>query len=244
MSKLGAPESLIVNGKRLDGRELEQFRPIKAEVGIITRAQGSASFWFGDTRAIAGVYGPRSMYPRGLQDPTKTILRCRYFMAPFATWERSRPGISRRSTEISKVIGEALSNVVFLEDYPKTAIDIFMDIIQAEASTRCAALNAASLALANAGVPMRDLVSSVSVGKIDGKLVLDISGPEDNYGEVDMALATVGGSDRFVLLQMDGILTKEEFARLLELGQRGCAEVYAKQKEALKKYYSSEKVIG
>lgn len=242
--KVGAPEALIVKGKRLDGRALDQFRQIELEVSIINRAQGSASFAFGNTKAVAGVYGPRAMYPKGLQEPSRATLRCKYAMAPFSTWERTRPGVSRRSTEISKVICEAFSSVVFLEDFPKTAIDIFMDIIQADASTRCAALNAACLALANAGMPMRDLISSVSVGKIDGKLVLDIAGVEDNYGEVDMAVATIGGSDKFVLLQADGILTKEEFIKLLDMAQKGCAEVYAKQKKALLEYYQKEVIVN
>lgn len=237
--KKGAPEALIVKGKRLDGRALDEFRPIEIEVGPVQRAQGSAVFNFGETHALAAVYGPRVMHPKGLQEPTRAILRCKYFMAPFATWERSRPGLSRRSTEISKVICDAFSQVVFLEDFPKTAIDVFMEILQADASTRCAGLNAASIAMAEAGVPMKDLISCTSVGKIDGKIVLDVGGAEDNFGEVDMAVATVGGSDRFVLLQMDGIITKKEFEELLELGQKSCADIYEKQKAALKKKYKT-----
>ena len=237
--KKGAPEALIVKGKRLDGRALDEFRPIKTEVGVVQQAQGSAVFDFGETHALSAVYGPRPMHPKGLQEPTRAILRCKYFMAPFATWERSRPGISRRSTEISKVITDALSQVVFLDDFPKTVIDVFMEILQADASTRCAGLNAASIALAEAGIPMKDLISCTSVGKVDGKLVLDVGGAEDNFGEVDMAVATVGGSDRFVLLQTDGIITKEEFAELLEMGQNGCTEIYKKQKAVLKNKYKT-----
>ncbi|MEM5814702.1 MAG: exosome complex exonuclease Rrp41 [Candidatus Aenigmatarchaeota archaeon] len=242
MAKAGAPEKLIVNGKRLDGRGLGEFRPIEAEAGVIPQSQGSARFSFGETKALAGVQGPRPMHPKGLQEPTRTILRCHYFMAPFATSERGRPGRSRRSTEISKVIAEALSNVIFLEDYPKTALDIFMEIMQANASTRCAALNAASMALADAGVPMRDIVSSLSVGKVDGQLILDVMGAEDNFGDVDMAVATVGGGDAFVLLQMDGVITLEEFRAMLEMARDGCAVVYQRQKEALMKRYSAEEV--
>jgi exosome complex component RRP41 len=182
------------------------------------------------------------MHPKGLQEPTRTILRCYYFMAPFATSERGRPGRSRRSTEISKVIGEALSNAVFMEDYPKTATDIFMEILQANASTRCAALNAASMALADAGIPMRDIVSSLSVGKVDGKIVLDVAGAEDNFGDVDMAVATIGRTGRFVLLQVDGVLTLQELRQMLELAKKGCAEVRAKQREALLKRYSTTEV--
>ena len=234
---------MIVKGKRLDGRKLDEIRPLEAEVGVIKRAQGSAMFAFGKTRALAGVYGPRPMHPKGLQDPTKTILRCKYFMAPFSTSDRIRPGRSRRATEISKVIKEALSQVVFFEDFPKTATDVFMDVIQADASTRCAALNAASMALAEAGTPMRDLVSCIAVGKIDGKLVMDVAGIEDNYGDVDVAVATVGGGDKFVLLQMDGVISMKEFPKVLELAKKGCAEIHAKQKQALLRRYSAEEVL-
>jgi len=242
MTKVGQPEKMIINGKRLDGRELEQFRPIIVEVGVLKRAEGSAIFKFGDTFTLAAVYGPRTMHPRHLQDPQKATLRCRYSMAPFSTHERIRPGVSRRSVEISKVLNEALSNVIFFEDYPKTGIDVFVEILQADASTRTAGLNAASLALVEAGVPIKDMISSCSVGKVDGKLVLDIGGDEDQFGDVDMATATIGNEDKFVLLQMDGILTKEEFLKLIEFARKGCAEVYEKQKNALKEKYKTGEI--
>ena len=71
MSKVGQPEKMIVNGKRLDGRELEQFRPITVEVSVLKRAEGSAVFKFGDTYALAAVFGPRTMHPRHMQDPQR-----------------------------------------------------------------------------------------------------------------------------------------------------------------------------
>jgi exosome complex component RRP41 len=242
MTKVGQPEKMIIDGKRLDGRSFEEFRPITVEVGVLKRAEGSAVFKFGDTYALAAVHGPRPFHPKHMQDPQKAILRCRYSMAPFSTNERIRPGISRRSVEISKVLNEALSNVVFFEDYPKTGIDVFVEILQADASTRCAGLNAASLALAEAGVPIRDMISSCSVGKVDGKLVIDIGGDEDQFGDVDMATATIANEDKFVLLQVDGILTKEEFFKLLEYAKKGCAEVYEKQKNALKEKYKTGEI--
>ena len=242
MSKVGQPEKMIVNGKRLDGRELEQFRPITVEVGVLKRAEGSAIFKFGDTYALAAVFGPRTMHPRHMQDPQKAILRCRYAMAPFSTNERIRPGVSRRNVEISKVLNDALSNVVFFEDYPKTGIDVFVEILQADASTRCAGLNAASLALVEAGVPVKDMISSCSVGKVDGQLVLDIGGDEDQFGDVDMATATIGSEDKFVLLQLDGIVTQEEFFKLLELARKGCTEIYERQKNTFKEKYKAGEV--
>ena len=239
MGKAGKPEKLFNGAKRLDGRGVKDMRPIETEVGVIKKALGSAVFKFGNTHALSAVYGPKPFHPRFLQDPQKLVLKCKYNMAPFSTSDRVRPGHSRRSIEISKVIKSALDNVVFVEDYPRTGVDIFIEIMQADASTRCAGLNAASIALADAGVPMRDLVSSCSVGVVEEKIVLDVGGLEDNYGEVDFALATVGGQDKFVLLQMDGIVTRDQFIEMAELGKQGCAKIHDIQKQALKEKYKT-----
>ncbi len=239
MSKIGKPEKMIIDGKRLDGRGLEEFRPLTAEVGVLRRADGSAIFRYGDTYALAGVFGPKPMHPRHLQDPQKAVLKCKYSMASFSTKERIRPGRSRRATEISKVLKEALSNVVFFEDYPKTGIEVFVVILQANASTRCAGLNAASLALAEAGISMRNLISACTVGKIDGQIVLDVGGDEDQFGDVDVAFATIGNQDKIVLFQMDGIVTKEEFLKMIDLAKRGCAQIFEKQVNALREKYKT-----
>jgi len=239
MTKVGKPDKMFVNGKRLDGRKLEEFRKITVEVGVLKRAGGSAIFKLGDTHALVGVFGPKTMHPRHLQDAQRAVLRCKYSMAPFSSQERIRPGRSRRATEISKVLKEALSNVISFEDYPKTGIDVFVEILQADASTRCAGLNAASLALAEAGVPMKNFISSCTVGKVDGKIVLDVGGPEDQFGDVDMTVATIGNEDKIVLLQMDGIITRGEFTKMINLAKKGCEEIYEKQKKVLKESYKT-----
>lgn len=239
MTKVGKPENMIDKGKRLDGRGLEDFRPTTLEVGLIKRAEGSATFSFGNTRALAAVYGPSVVHPRHIEDPQRAVIKCRYAMAPFSTKERIRPGRSRRGTEISKVLREALSNVIFFEDYPKSLIKVYVEIIQADGTTRCAGLNAASMAMADAGIPMRNLVTSCSVGKLDGEIIVDVAGLEDNYGDIDMAAAMIGNEDKVVLLQMDGIITKDELKQMLEYVRKGCADLFEKQKQALKEKYKT-----
>lgn len=167
--------------KRSDGRDAEELRPIRIEAGILKNAHGSALVQMGKTTALAGVYGPRMLHPRRLQTSEKAYLRPVYSMVPFSTTERVRPGPSRRTQEICKVIRCALEPVIFVEEFPKTAIDIFINILQADAGTRTAAINAASVALADAGIPMRDLVVSVAAGKIGSHYVLDLTGEEEGY---------------------------------------------------------------
>lgn len=226
--------------KRIDGRAFDETRPIRARVGVLKKADGSAMFAFGDTVAVAGVFGPRKVHPRHEEEAERAVLRTKYNMAPFATQERGRPGYSRRSIEISLVTKQALSPVIFLEEFPKTAIDVHIEVLQANASTRCVGVNAAALALADAGIPMRDLVASCSAGKISGHVVLDVAGKEDTEGELDLPVAYYPKKKQVTLLQMDGITDSKEFSQIVRLALEGCQKVSDVQKQALREKYALE----
>jgi exosome complex component RRP41 len=233
-------KQVIIDGKRLDGRKPEEVRPINIKLDVISQADGSAEFSFGNTRVIASVYGPKLLHPKHLQNPERGILRCKYIMAPFSVDERKSPGPDRRSIELSKVIRLALEPAIFLEEFPRTAIDIFVEVIQADGSTRVTGINAASLALASAGIPMRDLVAACSVGKIDNTLVIDLNGLEDNNSEADVAFSMIPTKDVVTLFQADGRLTKDELKKLLSYAKKTCLKVYEEQKKALKQKYKTE----
>ncbi len=225
---------------RIDGRKVDELRPITAAVGVLKKADGSALFKLGGTVAIAGVFGPRKVYPKHMEEAERAILRTKYNMASFATTERSRPGISRRSTEISLVTRQALMPLLFLDEYPKTAIDVHIELLQAEASSRCVGINAACLALADAGIPMRDLVASCSAGKVNGTVVLDIAGEEDTEGELDLPIAYYPKKNQVTLLQMDGITNKKEAMEIIKKAIGGAEQIYKVQKDALKHKYAFE----
>jgi exosome complex component RRP41 len=157
-------------------------------------------------------------------------------MAAFSVEDRMRPGPSRRSTEISKVSGEAFEPVIMTRYYPGAVIDVFAEILQADAGTRTAAINAASLALADAGIPMKSLIAACAVGKVDGQLVLDLNKPEDNYGDADLPVAMTPNGE-ITLLQMDGNLTPEEFKQALEMVKKGCEQIFDIQREVLMDRY-------
>lgn len=234
------PEKLIVDGLRLDGRKFDELRPIKIEADVLKRADGSCYLEMGKNKVIAAVYGPREVHPRHLQDPSKAVVRYRYNMASFSVEERKRPGPDRRSIEISKVSKEAFEAVIMKELFPRSAIDIFVEVLQADAGSRTACLNAASVALVDAGVPMKGIITSVAVGKADGQLVLDPMKEEDNFGEADMPFAFLirnGRIESIALLQMDGSMTKNEIRQAIELAKRGALKIYEMQKEAILKKY-------
>ncbi len=229
--------------KRFDGRKPDELRPMEAKVGVIARATGSAYFKVGNTHAYAAVYGPRELYPQFLQDPQKGILRCNYNMLAFSgSGERVRPGPSRRSREISMVMEKALIPVLELESFPSTVIDVFVELVQTDAGTRCAGITAAAMALADAGIPMKDLVTAVAVGRIGNKIVLDVTKEEEDFegGMADIPIAMAARSGQVTLLQDDGELTKEELVEALKLARKGCQQIKELQVKALKDRYKEE----
>ena len=223
--------------KRPDGRKLEEMRPITAKVGVVPNADGSAMFSFGDTIAIAAVYGPRKMHPQHSQDPEKGTLRCNYSMLSFSVSERTRPGPNRRSMEISKITEWALEPILMINKYQNMVIDVHINIIQANASTRCAGINAAALALAHAGIPMKELVSSVSIGKLDKTLVVDLIKEEEDWekgeGATDIPI-TMTGEGKITHIQLDGKISGKELKEAVKMAKKATREIYEIQKKALK----------
>jgi exosome complex component RRP41 len=224
--------------KRVDGRKMDELRPIRAEVGVIPNADGSALFAFGDTFAIAAVYGPKPLHPQHLQDPEQGIIRCSYTMLPFSVSERARPGPNRRSKEIGMVSGNALASVVDLTRFPGAVIDVEINIVQANASTRCAGINAAVMALAHAGVVMKELVSSVSIGKIDTTIVTDITKAEEDYhegeGPTDIPITITSRTNEITHLQLDGNIPVTRLMEAYEAGKVAGIKINEYQIRALK----------
>lgn len=232
--------------KRLDGRGFEETRPIEAKAGIIRRADGSAMFKIGKTTAYAAVYGPRELHPKFMQNPVKGVLRVHYNMMPFSGHgDRVRPGTSRRSKEISMVTEKALLPVLDLEAFPNAVVDVFIELPQTDAGTRCAGITAASMALADAGLKMKDLVASVAVGRVDDKIVVDLNYDEEAYPDgtvADIPVAVLPGSGKISLLQMDGELKRDELKKALETAKKAAKNIYEIQKKALKEKFQLKEV--
>ena len=226
--------------KRVDGRKKDELRPMEAKAGVIPNADGSAYFRIGKTTAYAAVYGPRELFPKFKQNPKKGLLRCSYGMMPFSgSGERIRPGHSRRAQEISMVMEQALLPVVDLSAFPNTVVDVYVDLPQTDAGTRCAAISAASIALADAGIPMKEMISSVAVGQVDGTVVADLCYDEESYDAIvsDIPVAMTHNGKEITLLQMDGEISKEDLLEALELAKTATEKVYELQKKVLKEKF-------
>ena len=124
-----------------------------------------------------------------------------------------------------------------IENYQNMVVDVHINILQANASTRCAGINAAAMALAHAGIPMKDMVSSVSIGKLDKQLVVDVNKDEEDWeigeGATDIPI-TFTNSGKLTHIQLDGKITTKELKEAIELARKSCKEIYEVQKKALK----------
>lgn len=227
---------------RTNGRAADELRKVSIKAGIIKNADGSAIIEFGKNKIIAAVFGPKEVHPKHMMRNDQAIIKCRYHMMPFSTDTRKNPSLSRREIEISKVIREAIQPAIIMEDYPRTAIEVYIEILQSDGGSRCAAINAASVALADAGINMRDLITACAAGKADGKIILDVDDVEDKTGEADMPLSILPNLGTITLFQLDGCLSEEEFKQALEMATNGCKKLYELQRNALmNKYFNDNK---
>lgn len=209
------------------------------EAGPLYRANGSCYLEWGGNKVMAAVYGPKEAIPRHIQDPRKAIIEAKYNMASFSVSDRKRPGPDRRSREISKITSEALESVVLTEMFPRASIEVEIEILDADAGTRCAGITAAAVAMADAGIPMRDIPVSCAAGKVADTVVLDLMGDEDKEGQADVPIAIAPRTEDILLLQMDGHMTTEEFDEALELAMHGCRQISEMQKKALLNKYKT-----
>ena len=165
-------------------------------------------------------------------------------MMPFSgSGERIRPGQNRRAKEISMVTQKSILPVLDLTPFPNSVVDVFIELPQTDAGSRCAGICAASMALADAGLKMKDLVCSVSVGKVDDMVLVDLDYKEEAYEDgpvADVPLAILPTTGDVTLLQMDGDITKEELKKAIDMGMKAMQEIYEIQKQALKNKFNEE----
>ncbi|GIL62103.1 hypothetical protein Vafri_16389 [Volvox africanus] len=224
-------EYVSPEGLRLDGRRPRELRRINCQLDVLSSADGSAIFEMGNTKVLAAVFGPHAVTKRADVKEDGAVVVCEYAMAAFSTAERRRRGKGdRRSTELSMVIRNTLEQTILTELMPRSQIDVY---VQADGGTRCAAINAAVLALAAGGVPLRDLVASCAAGYLDGNPLLDLNYMEDAGDGPDLVVALAPRLSQMVLVQMDNRLPMDTFKTVVDLARDGCRAISEVMRKAL-----------
>ncbi|GAQ84546.1 3'-5'-exoribonuclease family protein [Klebsormidium nitens] len=237
-------EYVSPEGLRLDGRRPKEVRQLKCELAVLHRADGSAYLEMGNTKVLATVYGPHEVSQRSQSLHDRALVHCEYSMATFSTGERRRrPKGDRRSVELSLVIRQSMEAAILTHLLPRTQIDIYVQVLQADGGTRAACINAATLALADAGVPMRDLVASCAAGYLNGTPLLDLNYVEDSAGGPDLTVALLPKAEKVTLLQMDSKLPLDTFEAVLGLAMDGCKAIAAHMRQALLEHTRKQAVV-
>ena len=237
---------------RADGRALNELRPIIITRGWSNQAEGSALVEFGDTRVLCTASFTEGV-PRWLKGEGKGWVTAEYAMLPRATGTRSsresvKGKIGGRTHEISRLIGRSLRAIIDMNALGENTIVLDCDVLQADGGTRTASITGAYVALADSiawarrngllspsAKPLKDSVSAISVGIIDGTPMLDLPYTEDVRAETDMNVV-VTGSGKFVEVQgtAEGApFDRDELNALLDLALEGTAELARIQRESL-----------
>ena len=234
---------------RIDGRQLDQLRPVKITRNFIQHAEGSVLIEVGGSKVICTAT-IEDRVPIWLRGSGQGWITAEYAMLPRATPQRNIREVSKgkpsgRSQEIQRLVGRSLRSVVNLTALGEKTIWIDCDVIQADGGTRTAAITGAFVALVDAlaavakddqePLPLYDFLAATSVGIVDNQLLLDLCYHEDSRASVDMNLVMTGrGQLVEVQATAEGApFSQEEFEILLSLGNKGISELVAFQQNVL-----------
>jgi len=235
---------------RIDGRKPTQLRALKITPGYIKTAEGSVLIETGDTKVICTAKLEERV-PPFLRNSGKGWITAEYGMLPGSSETRigresSRGKIGGRTHEIQRLIGRSLRTVADLRSLGERTIWVDCDVIQADGGTRTASITGAYVALAEAarkwlgrGVlninPIKDSVAAVSIGIVDGKILLDLCYEEDSKADVDMNFVMTG-SGKFIEVQgtaETSPFTKKQMQRMSDIAQQGIKELLKEQKRII-----------
>ena len=235
---------------RTDGRKANELRALKITPSYIKTADGSVLIEMGATRVICTAKLEERV-PPFLRNSGRGWITAEYGMLPGSSQERigresSRGKIGGRTHEIQRLIGRSLRAIADLKSLGERTIWIDCDVIQADGGTRTASITGAYIALAEAARgwldrglvnadPLKDLVAAVSIGIVDGKILLDLCYEEDSKADVDMNFVMTG-SEKFIEVQgtaEHAPFTKKQMERMAEIAQGGIKELMKAQKQVI-----------
>nr|CAG4652088.1 EOG090X0BHT [Triops cancriformis] len=221
-------ELLTDQGLRIDGRRAHELRKIECNLGVFAQADGSAYLEQGNTKVLAAVYGPhevRGSRSKAIHD--QVLINCQYSMATFSTAERkTRPRGDRKSLEMSSHLKQTFQAAIKTELYPKSQIDIFVEVLQADGGNYSACVNAATLALIDAGVPLKDFVCSCTSSLLGDIPLIDVSHAELMGSHPELIVSVLPASGQIVYLSLNHRLHLDYLTPVLDKAIQGCKDVY------------------
>ena len=210
-------------GLRQDGRRPNEMRIIDAKIGTIPGCTGSSHFKMGQTEVIAQVFGPSGGKGGDLAEVNISLEFAEFAKAPHST-DTAR---TQRSRESELIIKQTFEEAIRRETYPNSRSDISITIIQDDGGCLSAAINAATLALIDAGIPMFDFVVSLSSAFIADQVFLDTGRSESSARFPVLELAIFPSTSEIISMNMTARITPENSKKLTELALDGCLKLYS-----------------
>ena len=235
---MAASELLAEFGLRQDGRKSKELRNIKCRMGVFGQADGSAYLEQGNTKVLAAVYGPHEPRQRSGAETSEVKVNCQYSMAVFSTSERKkRPRGDRKSQEMSQHLRQTFEAAIKTELYPRSQIDIFVEVLQADGGNYCTAVNASTLALIDAGIPLKDYVTACTAGFIHDRVLVDVNNQESSIGGgSELTMAMLPKSDEIVLLEMAQRFHVDHLDKVMDAAAKGCKDIHATLDQVVRKH--------
>ncbi|KAJ1854707.1 Exosome non-catalytic core component [Coemansia sp. RSA 1822] len=228
-------ELLSPEGLRVDGRRANELRRILCRASVLNTADGSAYYEQGNTKVLVAVFGPREPRARGQLQHDQAIINVEFNIAPFSTSERrKRSKGDKRLLEIASFVRQTFEGAIQRSVYARSQIDIYLHLLQHDGGTLETCINAATLALVDAGISMDDYVCACTAGFIDETPVLDLNSVEESSIETpDLTVAVLPRSGNIALLQMESKLHSTKLDSVMELAIEGCKHIHKKLDEAV-----------
>ncbi|KAJ1926814.1 Exosome non-catalytic core component [Tieghemiomyces parasiticus] len=229
-------ELLSPEGLRIDGRRANELRRTVCKQSVLGKADGSAYYEQGNTKVLAAVYGPREPRIKSAASFDRATIRVEFNVAPFSTSERrKRNRGDKRILEIASAIKQTFEAAIISTVFPRSQIDIYLHLLQDDGGNAQACINATTLALIDAGIPMTDYICACSAGFIDETPVLDLNQVEEaSFETPDLTIAIMPRSGKVTLLQMESRLQVDRLEDTMALASEGCKQIHTIMDEVVR----------
>ena len=217
-------------GYRIDGRKPHELRRIRCNLSVFMQADGSAYIEQGNTKVLAAIYGPHEPSPnkKNVVPQDKCYINCEYSQATFSTAERKNVSRGdRKGQDMSAHIKQTFQAAILTSLYPKSQIDIYLQVLHADGSHYSACVNAATLALIDAGIAMKDFVCSCSSSLFKGTALIDINHLEESADCAEFFAAYLPKLDQIVYSEMNGRLHADELSKVIDAVVTGCKDIFS-----------------
>ncbi|ORX52844.1 ribosomal protein S5 domain 2-like protein [Hesseltinella vesiculosa] len=220
-------ELLTPEGLRVDGRRAQELRRIVAKTSVFSQSDGSAYLEQGNTKCLVAVYGPREARHRQQAMADRAIINVEFIVAPFSTTERKkRSKNDKQSLESATFIRQTFEPVILLSQFPRSQIDVYIQVFQHDGGVLAACINATTMALVDAGIPMLDFVCACSAGAIEKVPVVDLNHLEESADTPELTLAMLPRSNKVNLLELQSRLHIDELQDVMDMAKDGCIKVH------------------